>query len=190
MKTNFVNFNYGQLVTISKDYNFIVTDNKVAKLFPELLSDDQVIYVVKNPENEKNMETIQNICDYFIENGIKRDSKILAIGGGCISDMAGFVACIILRGVAFDIMPTTLLSMVDASVGGKVGVNSKFGKNLIGAFHFPQNVYLCTDFLKTLSDGEMKSGRGEILKYGMLTNQVSEKIIHKSDKIDLIVVFE
>ena len=93
---------------------------------------------------------------------------MIAIGGGAVSDFAGFVAATILRGISWSVVPTTLLAMVDASIGGKVAINSKSGKNLIGAYHMPTNVWICPKFIGSLSEVEKNSGMGEVLKYCFL----------------------
>jgi 3-dehydroquinate synthetase len=110
----------------------------------------------------------------------------VVIGGGAVSDFSGMIAATILRGIPWSIFPTTLLSMVDASIGGKVGINSKNGKNLIGAFHLPDNIFICTKFLETLPEVEKQSGLGEVLKYCFLDFSIYSLAIKKPD-MELII---
>ena len=108
------------------------------------------------------------IITFMLENNFSRKSLIISIGGGVVCDMGGFSASIFLRGIDFISIPTSLLSMVDASIGGKTGVNHKLGKNMIGTFNQPQAVFIDTYFLKTLSKKEFLSGMGEIIKHGII----------------------
>ena len=115
-----------------------------------------------------------------------RKAHVIALGGGALSDFAGFVAATLLRGLSWSIIPTTLLSMVDASIGGKVAINSQESKNLIGAFHLPENVWINLDSLKTLSKGEVDSGKGEIVKYCFLSEDIYCLAINNSP-LEMIV---
>lgn len=124
--------------------------------------------VMPSGEKTKSFASYKQVCDWLLEHKISRDSVILAIGGGVIGDLAGFCASTILRGVAFAQIPTTLLSQVDSSVGGKTGINTDFGKNLVGAFYQPDVVVADTDTLKTLPPRELLAGYAEIVKYGLL----------------------
>jgi 3-dehydroquinate synthase len=124
--------------------------------------------VMPSGEKTKSFASYMQICNWLLEHKISRDSVVLAIGGGVIGDLAGFCASTILRGVSFFQIPTTLLSQVDSSVGGKTGINTEFGKNLVGAFYQPDVVIADTDTLKTLSQRELLAGYAEIVKYGLL----------------------
>ena len=95
---------------------------------------------------------------------------IVAFGGGVVGDMAGFVASTILRGIDFIQIPTTLLAMTDSSIGGKTGIDTEQGKNLIGSFWQPKSVYINTDFLKTLPEKEYRNGMAEVIKYSLISN--------------------
>ena len=121
-------------------------------------------------ERHKNLTTVTRLCDgvYNLPQKLDRKSVIIALGGGVVGDVAGFVASIYLRGLDFIQIPTTLLAMVDSSVGGKTGVDFHEGKNLIGAFHQPRAVLIDTDVLQTLPGREVKSGFAEIVKYGII----------------------
>ncbi len=122
------------------------------------------IVTLLDGEEYKNMQSIDTILNHCFEHKLNRSSLIIAFGGGVIGDMAGFAASIYQRGIDFIQIPTTLLSQVDASVGGKTGVNNKYGKNLIGAFHQPSAVYIDPFFLSTLPKREFSSGVSEIIK--------------------------
>lgn len=161
------------LFKLVSKYDFIVIDRQVKELYFDSLED---AYVLEDAEGSKSLECFELICNDFIKKGIKRDSKILAIGGGATSDLTGFVAATVLRGLCWDIIPTTLLSMIDASIGGKVAINTRYGKNLIGAFHNPENIFLCHDFLSTLSTRDYKSGLGELVKYCFLDDDIYASI--------------
>jgi len=151
----------------------VITNSTVAKLHLEkLLSKIKVrdlsIVTIPDGEEYKNLNTIVDILDNLFEKKLDRKSLLIAFGGGVIGDMTGFTASIYQRGIGFIQIPTTLLSQVDASVGGKTGVNNRFGKNLIGAFYQPQAVYIDTDFLKTLPTREFSAGMAELIKMAVM----------------------
>lgn len=133
--------------------------------------DNLSIVTIPDGEEYKNMETIDMILNHCFENRLNRKSLLIAFGGGVIGDMTGFCAAIYQRGIDFIQVPTTLLSQVDASVGGKTGVNNKFGKNLIGAFHQPRAVYIDPYFLTTLPPREFSAGIAEIIKMAVTFNK-------------------
>jgi 3-dehydroquinate synthase len=126
------------------------------------------IVTIPDGEAAKNLESVSQIYDFLIERQYDRGTAILALGGGVIGDVTGFAAATFLRGVDLVQLPTTLLAMVDSSVGGKTGVNHRLGKNLIGAFWQPKLVATDLDFLKTLPAEEFRSGMAEVVKYGMI----------------------
>ena len=126
--------------------------------------------VIEMPDGEeyKNLKEISKVYDRLLKERLERDSAIIALGGGVVGDMAGFVASTYLRGVPFIQLPTTLLAQVDSSVGGKTGVNHALGKNLIGAFYQPRAVYVDPNLLTTLDEREIRAGLAEVVKYGIL----------------------
>ncbi|GAX26353.1 3-dehydroquinate synthase [Fistulifera solaris] len=124
--------------------------------------------VLPDGEEQKDMNNLQKILDRCLELGLDRKSTLVALGGGVIGDMVGFAAAVYLRGIAFVQIPTTVMAMVDSSVGGKTGVNHALGKNMIGAFHQPSCVFVNTATLETLPDRELQSGISEIIKYGLI----------------------
>ncbi len=147
----------------------IITNPKVSglhlkSLLEKITADELYIITIADGESYKNQESIDLILENLFNHKFNRGSTLIAFGGGVIGDMTGFVASIYQRGIDFIQVPTTLLSQVDASVGGKTGINNKFGKNLIGAFHQPQAVYIQTDFLKSLPSREFGAGVAEIVK--------------------------
>ena len=136
-------------------------------------------------EKSKSFKSYQKILNKLIELKFDRSDYLVALGGGVIGDVTGFAASSYLRGIGYIQIPTTLLSQVDSSVGGKTAVNLTQGKNLIGAFYNPKLVLISTSFLKTLSDKEYKSGLGEVIKYSLIGNKKLKKIIE--DQSQLIV---
>jgi 3-dehydroquinate synthase len=124
--------------------------------------------VLPDGEQHKSLATLSTVFDALVDGRVHRDGAILALGGGVVGDMAGFAAACYQRGIACAQLPTTLLSQVDSSVGGKTAVNHPGGKNLIGAFHQPCAVYADTDTLATLPDRELRAGLAEVVKYGLL----------------------
>jgi 3-dehydroquinate synthase len=121
-------------------------------------------------EARKSWATLEQLCDELIAVGVERQDTIIALGGGVIGDLVGFAAAILKRGCRFAQIPTTLLSQVDSSVGGKTAINTRGGKNLIGAFHQPAAVLIDPNVLDTLPDREMRAGYAEVAKYGLINN--------------------
>jgi len=151
----------------------IVTNKTVAGFHLETILkrvSAKELHVVNVPDGEKykNLETIENVLNKCFEYKLDRKSLLIAFGGGVIGDMTGFTASLYQRGIDFIQVPTTLLSQVDASVGGKTGVNNKYGKNLIGAFYQPKAVYIDPSFLKTLPKREFAAGIAEIIKMAVM----------------------
>ncbi len=151
----------------------IVTNETVAPLYlaklRALLTSLEVTEVIlPDGEKWKNLETLNLIFDGMLEARHNRTTTIVALGGGVVGDMAGFAAACYQRGVDFIQVPTTLLSQVDSSVGGKTGVNHALGKNMIGAFHQPNCVLADTTTLNTLPDRELAAGLAEVIKYGLI----------------------
>ncbi|HKJ94457.1 MAG TPA: 3-dehydroquinate synthase [Gammaproteobacteria bacterium] len=151
----------------------VVTNETVAPLHLDTLLSglgDHPVETVVLPDGEryKTLETVNRIYDRLLESRFNRSCTIVALGGGVVGDMAGFAAATYQRGVAFIQVPTTLLALVDSSVGGKTGVNHPLGKNMIGAFHQPRCVIADTTLLATLPDRELRAGIAEIIKYGLL----------------------
>lgn len=151
----------------------VVSDTTVAPLYLQRVVDGlggfNVATLLIHPgEQFKSLEQASRVFDALAALGANRDATIIALGGGVIGDLAGFAAACWMRGIDFVQMPTTLLAMVDSSVGGKTGVNLVAGKNLVGAFHQPQAVVIDTATLSTLPDREYSAGLAEVIKYGAL----------------------
>ncbi|MGB6328745.1 MAG: 3-dehydroquinate synthase [Halarcobacter sp.] len=154
----------------------LVTNPTVSGLHLEYLKEkisakEFSVVTVPDGEKYKNLETLNTILDHCFEEKLNRSSLLLAFGGGVIGDMTGFAASIYQRGIDFIQIPTTLLSQVDASVGGKTGINNKYGKNLLGAFHQPRAVYIDPYFLTTLPKRELGAGIAEIVKMAVTFNE-------------------
>ncbi|NJN75096.1 MAG: 3-dehydroquinate synthase [Synechococcaceae cyanobacterium RL_1_2] len=141
-------------------------------------------HLVPAGEQYKHVGSIQQIYDRCIESRLERSSTLLALGGGVIGDMTGFAAATWLRGVNFVQVPTSLLAMVDASVGGKTGVNHPQGKNLIGAFYQPRQVIIDPSVLKTLPVREFRAGMAEVIKYGVIWDRELFEALEQADAID------
>jgi 3-dehydroquinate synthase len=156
----------------------IVTNTTVARLYlPALmagLSSDRRVEqcILPDGEQHKTLQTAGRVFDALIEHKLNRDAIVVALGGGVVGDIAGFVAACYQRGVGYLQIPTTLLAQVDSSVGGKTGVNHSGGKNLIGAFYQPLGVIADTDSLATLPERELVAGLAEVIKYGCVWDPV------------------
>lgn len=153
----------------------IVSDSHVAPLYKEAVSDalkeatsSVCFFTFEAGERNKNLNTVQELYGTLIDNGIDRKGILAALGGGVTGDLTGFAAATYLRGIDFIQIPTTLLSQVDSSVGGKTGVDFRQYKNMIGAFHQPRLVYMNLNTLQTLPEVEFSCGMGEILKTGLI----------------------
>ena len=155
----------------------LVTDTNVGKIFSSAIQStlenaglDVKLVTIPAGETSKSLAEAEKIYTAAIEFGLDRKSAVFALGGGVVGDLTGFIAATYLRGVPFVQIPTSLLAQVDSSVGGKVAVNHKLGKNLIGAFYQPKAVFIDLDMLKTLPKREIASGLGEIVKYGVISD--------------------
>lgn len=148
----------------------IVTDENVAKNYPGVLKENAHV-VLPAGEQHKKWESIDMILNGCFENKLDRHSILIALGGGVVGDLTAFAASIYMRGIPVIQCPTSLLAMVDASVGGKTGINNKYGKNLVGTITQPKTVLICFEFLKTLTETEIKNGLCEMIKHGILGSQ-------------------
>jgi 3-dehydroquinate synthase len=153
----------------------VITDAHVAPLYLDALVQSleaagiaSATLVLPAGEKTKSFEHLMTVCDKVLEARIERNDYVIALGGGVIGDLSGFAAGIVRRGVRFVQVPTSLLSQVDSSVGGKTGINSRHGKNLIGVFHQPDLVLADTDVLNSLSAREFRAGYAEVAKYGLI----------------------
>jgi shikimate kinase/3-dehydroquinate synthase len=145
----------------------IVSDETVAALHLPALTEGRIV-TVSPGEGSKSLATYGHVSDALLEAGVERRTGVIALGGGVVGDLAGFAAATVLRGLPFVQVPTTLLAQVDSSVGGKTGINTAFGKNLLGAFHQPRMVLADTATLATLPDRELRAGYAEIVKAALI----------------------
>lgn len=144
-------------------------------------------YIIPAGEDSKSFSRLSDICGFLSENSFGRNDVIIAVGGGVTGDIAGFTAAVYMRGMRFIQMPTTLLSMTDSSVGGKVAVNTEYGKNLVGAFHQPSLVLCHTPFLDTLPTDIYADGMAEVVKYGVIRDKdFFEKLSSGMDTEEMI----
>ena len=171
----FKNFRKNISPYINNNRIFILTDKNINRIFEKDLGKIKKnkklsvdIIVIGTGEKQKNIKNINSICNTLLKKNISRDDTIIALGGGVVGDITGFVSSIVLRGINYIQIPTTLLSQVDSSVGGKTGINHTLGKNMIGAFYQPQCVIADVDVLNTLSDRELSAGLAEVIKYGLI----------------------
>ena len=153
----------------------IVTNKTIAPLYLEQLTSildgfNVQSLILPDGEEFKTLETLNKVFDALLEAKFDRTSTLIALGGGVIGDITGFAAASYQRGVGFIQVPTTLLSQVDSSVGGKTGINHELGKNMIGAFYQPKAVIIDVNTLDTLSNQEFSAGMAEVIKYGLLGN--------------------
>ena len=170
IKRNYFESYLNNLEKNKKKIYFLV-DNKVKYLVKNLLKKKKFKFIfVKSGEQIKNIEYYYNISQKLLSYKIDRDSILVSIGGGTLGDLGGFVASTILRGLEYRMIPTTLLSQVDSSIGGKNGINTDYGKNLIGTFYHPQEVLIDTEILKSLKIREIKAGYAEIVKHSLIKN--------------------
>lgn len=156
----------------------IITDDHVAKLYKEKISSNFLqgdinfkFVIFKQGEKNKNLKVFKNLSEKLLQLGFDRKSTIIALGGGVVGDIAGYIAGTFMRGIPFIQVPTTLLAQVDSSIGGKVAVDLKYGKNSTGLFNQPKKVIIDVDFLKTLSTEEFNNGMMEIIKHGVIRNK-------------------
>lgn len=169
----------GKIANCLKDLKasriFVVTNSIVwnfhGKRFKEALGNSAFLrYELPDGEGAKSLGELEKLYSFLIEKGADRKSVIIAFGGGVVGDTAGFAAASFMRGIPFIQVPTTLLSQVDSSVGGKVGINHPLGKNMIGAFYHPKAVIIDTNTLGTLPERELRCGLGEVVKYGYIAD--------------------
>ena len=157
----------------------VITDRNVAGHYAPIVSasidrrrdrHDTILLSIPPGEIVKTRETWSALTDQLLEHRLGRDTTIVALGGGVVGDLAGFVAATYMRGIPFVQVPTTLLAMVDASVGGKTGVDTTHGKNLVGAFHQPAAVVMDPTVLRTLHDQDIRAGMAEVIKHGVVAD--------------------
>ncbi len=156
----------------------VITDSNVMGLYGEYFLDSfrrdglgTSPIIISPGEDSKNLATLEEISHHFCQKGVDRDTAIIALGGGLVGDLTGFIASIYMRGIPYIQVPTTLLSQVDSCVGGKTGINLPEGKNLLGTFYHPSRVYVDPSVLDTLPKREIRSGLAEVVKYGVIKDK-------------------
>jgi 3-dehydroquinate synthase len=176
---------------VAKRKILVVTDSNVNKLYGEKIKKllgmvASSVFIAEFPAGEpsKNLSTLRKLYDECVSNELDRSSVIVALGGGVVGDVAGFLAATYMRGIGFVQIPTSLLAMVDSSVGGKTGVDLPAGKNLVGAFWQPKIVIVDPMFLQTLPKREIKCGLAETVKYGMIMDEAFFTFLE--DNVDAI----
>lgn len=159
-----------KILSYTKDKKYLaVISEKVEKIYEKKLNiPKENKFILKDGEKEKNFKNYQKITNFALKTKLTRKDVIIAIGGGVVGDLAGFVASTYMRGIDFIQVPTTLLACVDSSVGGKTGIDTQFGKNLVGTFYQPKVVFINSNFLKTLDERQFKTGMGEVVKYAFI----------------------
>lgn len=167
--------NYSKIFIISDEQVNDAHGQKIKKLLP-----NGQLVVIPSGEQAKSFASFEHAAEKILRAGIDRKSLIIAFGGGVVGDLSGFLASTLLRGIDFIQIPTTLLAMVDSSVGGKTAINSKSGKNLIGSFYQPKLVMCDIEFLKTLPIRQIRAGYAEIVKYGLIKDKNFFKFLEKN----------
>lgn len=190
--SGFENFKSQVLPYVKGDKVAVITDTNVEPLYynqiERLLEGKTLLkFVINAGEQYKNATTYISLVNELAKAGLTRNSTVIGLGGGVVGDISAFVASTYMRGVSYVAIPTTLLSMVDSSVGGKTGIDLDAGKNLLGTFFQPDAVYINTQLLKTLLEREITSGLGEIMKYAFIDNRITVKNLENLDYEDLIV---
>lgn len=170
----------------------VVTDSNVEKLYlNEVISslDGYEIYsfVITAGEKSKNFDNYLKIINFLLENGFHREDTVIALGGGVVGDLAGFVASTFMRGITLIQCPTTLLAGVDSSVGGKTGLDLERGKNLVGSFYQPALTYINIATFSTLPKEEIVCGMGEVIKYAYISKNVTKKLISNGITEELVL---
>ncbi len=192
METNYkITENISDSINIFLDhYNlkpiFLVDENTKFHCFP-LLNSTEICIEIKSGEKNKSLDTVEFILNELLKVNANKSHCLICLGGGVICDIGGFVATIYKRGLKFAFVPTTLLAMVDASIGGKNGVNFNHLKNIIGTFNLPEIVFIYKDFLKTLPLKEVLNGKAEMLKIAIINNQV---LFHQLESFDFFDAIE
>lgn len=177
-----------EIKKINLNNNFaIITDDNVYKLYKDKIINEffneninYKFFIVKHGEKSKCLKVLQKISEKMLKSGFDRNSTIIALGGGVIGDLAGYIAGTFMRGISFIQVPTTLLAQVDSGIGGKVAVDIKFGKNSSGLFYQPKKVIIDIDFLNTLPDIEFNNGMAEIIKHGIIYDDEYFNFIEKN----------
>lgn len=186
-------------VNIEKDFSFLeqyikeqnrlfVIDKKVYELYKDMLFcelKDEDIFLIDAIEDNKRIETALDVCEVMTKIPAKRNAHLISIGGGIIQDITGFAANVLYRGINWTFVPTTLLAACDSCIGGKTSLNYKQYKNLLGTFFAPDNIFICSEFFKTLSEKDFWSGLGEVVKFNVMFKE--EGLTRIEENIDALL---
>ena len=167
IKSNYIS-KYIKKIAKNNEKVFCILDSKIKNNFNFTKIKNLKIISIKCGEKVKNFNEYKKLAEILIKSDVNRKSVVIAIGGGTLGDLVGFIASTVLRGLDFFLIPTTLLSQVDSSIGGKNGINTIYGKNLLGTFYQPKEVLIDISVLKSLSDREIRSGYAEIIKHALI----------------------
>ncbi len=183
-----LSFNFSYKKILDRKNAVFVVDNKLVDIYKFNLKKS---FLIDAKEKNKNLRTVENIYDFFMENNVNRQSEIIAIGGGITLDITSFAVSTFKRGCKLIFVPTTLLAMVDASVGGKTAVNYKNFKNLIGTFYPADEILFDFNFINTLPEKEIQNGIAEILKTALIyDNGVFKRVLSKKNIIDKKIIID
>ncbi len=180
IKSNYI---YKYLVNLLRNNNkiFCIVDYKMKYILKDLIHKKNInVIYLRSGENIKNIQTYFKVADKLLRNKIDRNSILISIGGGTLGDLCGFISSTILRGINYILIPTTLLSQVDSSIGGKNGINTRSGKNLLGTFFHPSVVLIDASVLKSLPIRELKAGYSEIIKHALIKDREFFKWLDKN----------
>lgn len=194
IKSNIRNYNVNieeDFLFVSKllelDNAFYIIDKNVYEIYKEVLFQNlqpQKIKIIEALESNKTIETALDICEVMTAIPAKRNAHLVSFGGGIIQDITGFAANILYRGIHWTYVPTTLLAACDSCIGGKTSLNYKHYKNLLGTFFPPENIYICSQFFKTLTNKDFESGLGEVVKFNIMYGYDGlERMEHDLDKL-------
>ena len=172
------------ILVIDKNLISNITINKIYRAFTRRC------FLITGNEGIKSLRNFSSLIEKILRIGIQRDSKLISIGGGTVGDLSGYIASSLLRGIDHIMVPTSLLAMVDSSIGGKTGINSNYGKNLIGSFYLPKKVLICPDFLKSLPKRELNCGFAEIIKYSLISPGIFKNKLFNFKDIDQSNILE
>ena len=190
MGNRFSDLNYNELINhLSLIKNkFYIIDSDFFSVASDVLRKE----VISNPywifptgEKNKNINVFKQCCEDLAIQGVSRHTHIIAVGGGVVNDFAGFVAASLYRGMKWSNIPTSVMAQIDASIGGKVGINLEAGKNLVGSFHFPEMTFFCSSLLETLPKSEIANGHGELMKYAFLSKEINDLVLSGKSKTEI-----
>ncbi|MCY4443897.1 MAG: 3-dehydroquinate synthase [Proteobacteria bacterium] len=175
----------------------VILDKTIDSLYPQLCKKIEAsdypyslltFYPITVDQHTKSLKTYASLVQKILKNPIHRNAYIVCIGGGTVMDFGGFIAATLLRGVSWITIPTTLLAMIDGAIGGKVGLDTTYGKNLVGSFHLPETTIICPEFLNSFTTKDLTCDHGELIKYGLLDQNIEDAIMEQKDLHELILL--